>query len=302
MIYAFIATLLIIILILIILLLFYRRQIKEICRQLKLLIEHDSILIIKTDYSFRTTNELAEKLNQFLKKYRQEKNIIVKKENAIADIYTNISHDIRTPLTSIDGYVKLLAESDSASERERYIAVIEERVDCLNDMLEELFTFTKLKNEAWQLNLVKCSFSRALKETLVSYYNEWKCTGIIPSINVSDSEVYCMGNEVALKRVFQNILKNALEHGGKELNVILETDDCIKLEIGNTLSDGSFIDTDKIFEKFYKADEARSRTSTGLGLSIAKEFVERMDGSIYARQNGRWFYIGIEIPLLRIDK
>ena len=119
-------------------LLAYRRRINDICRQFQLFLEHDSNVIIKDDSKKKSIKRLVENINLLLKKYRQEKNIFQKKERAISDVYTNISHDIRTPLTSLDGYVQLLSESTDEKEKERYLNVVRERINCLKEMLEEL--------------------------------------------------------------------------------------------------------------------------------------------------------------------
>ena len=167
-------------------LLAYRRRINDICRQFQLFLEHDSNVIIKDDSKKKSIKRLVENINLLLKKYRQEKNIFQKKERAISDVYTNISHDIRTPLTSLDGYVQLLSESTDEKEKERYLNVVRERINCLKEMLEELFTFTKLKNDSWNLELSKCSFNKIITETLFSYYEEWKIKGIEPDIILTE--------------------------------------------------------------------------------------------------------------------
>lgn len=275
-------------------LLAYRRRINDICRQFQLFLEHDSNVIIKDDSKKKSIKRLVENINLLLKKYRQEKNIFQKKERAISDVYTNISHDIRTPLTSLDGYVQLLSESTDEKEKERYLNVVRERINCLKEMLEELFTFTKLKNDSYNLELSKCSFNKILTETLFSYYEEWKIKGIEPDIILTEETKYFNGNEAAMKRVLQNVLKNALEHGEKKLKITMRSDEKITLKIGNIIPEGVKIDKDKVFERFYKADEARSKTSTGLGLSIAKGFVEKMNGKIYAVEEKGWFIICIQ--------
>lgn len=92
----------------------------------------------------------------------------------ISDTYTNLSHDIRTPLTSLDGYFQLLRDETDKSAQEHYIDIIQERITSLKDMLEELFMFTKIKNDSFKLELSNCCVSRLLKQTVFSYYEEWK--------------------------------------------------------------------------------------------------------------------------------
>lgn len=289
-----IAILFLIILILICIIISYRRQINYICRQLQFRLELDSNLLVQTDSSFRSTQRLAKIINEFLADRRKERIKAAKKEKSISDIYTNLSHDIRTPLTSLDGYVQLLYDSRNEDERMRYLAIISERIKCIKEMLDELFTFARLKNDDWQLEMTECCLNKITSETLFSYYDVWKKKGIEPHVTLPDNNLYFYGNEAAYRRVLQNIIKNALIHGEKELKVILyEADDNIFLEIGNCVPDGISMDVESIFQRFYKADEARNRNSTGLGLAIAKEFVERMNGKISAEYEDGWFYIRI---------
>jgi len=293
MIYAVIA-LIIIILILIFVIISYRRQVDSICRQLQFHLEEDSNLLIQTSSAFKSTGKLAGIINEFLAKRRSERAKVAQKEKSIAEAYTNLSHDIRTPLTSLDGYVQLLSDSRNDEEKNRYLSVIRERIDCLKGMLDELFTFTRLKNDSWQLELTNCCFNKITAETLFSYYYVWKEQGIEPQITLPKEDLFFVGNEAAFKRVLQNIINNALIHGERELKVnAYKSENNIVLEVGNCVSDGDTIDTEEIFQRFYKADEARSRNSTGLGLAIAKEFVERMNGEISARCENEWFYITI---------
>ncbi|MDO4167478.1 MAG: HAMP domain-containing sensor histidine kinase [Eubacteriales bacterium] len=261
----------------------YQRQVKDICRQLQFQQKHDSNMMISREIDYGGIGELTDTLNDFLAKRKQESGVWLEKERIISDTYTNLSHDIRTPLTSLDGYFQLLEESRSEEEKERYLRIIQERIGSLKDMLEELFTFTKLKNESFQLELSCCCVNRILKETIFSYYENWKAQGIEPQIQITEELLYIEGNAQALRRVIQNIIKNALDHGEKKISISLQCiEQQIQLEIRNQTAQPEQIDVSQVFERFYKADSARSKNSTGLGLSIAKEFVIRMHGQIRA--------------------
>ena len=257
----------------------YQRQIKDICRQLSFLMEHDSNKLIQREIDMGGIGELSDKLNELLDLRKKERNEYRKKEELIADTYTNLSHDIRTPLTSLDGYFQLIEECDNIDDQRRYLDIIRERLNSLNEMLEELFTFTKLKNDSYKLELTDCCMNRILKETVFSYYDEWKKQG--------------------LRRVIQNVIKNGLDHGEKNISIELtRKDNHALLKISNYTEHPENIDLSHVFERFYKADVARGRASTGLGLSIAKELVERMNGDISARMQGNDFIIEIKVPLV----
>ena len=223
----------------------YQRQIKDICRQLSFLMEHDSNKLIQREIDIGGIGELSDKLNELLDLRKKERSEYRKKEELIADTYTNLSHDIRTPLTSLDGYFQLIEECDNTDDQRRYLDIIRERLNSLNEML------------------------------------------------------HISGNKQGLRRVIQNVIKNGLDHGEKNISIELtRKDNHALLKISNYTEHPENIDLSHVFERFYKADVARGRASTGLGLSIAKELVERMNGDISARIQGNDFIIEIKVPLV----
>ena len=261
----------------------YQRQVKDICRQLAFLLKNDSNMLISREIDFGGIGWLADILNELLAARKKEKIEYQEKEKMIADTYTNLSHDIRTPLTSLDGYFQLLETSSEEETRKRYLKIIQERIHSLKEMLDELFTFTKLKNDSYQLELSRCCINRILKEIVFSYYDEWRRLGITPDINITEKLLYLEGNPQGLRRIIQNIIKNGLDHGKNQIKIVLaDAQNQIILKICNQVLHPEEIDASQIFERFYKADTARNKTSTGLGLSIARELVVRMRGEIKA--------------------
>lgn len=295
--YIMIGVLSVLILILIGILISYKRQVKDICRQLRFLQECDSNMLITTEMKKGHIGELAELLNTLLKERKKERADYQKKERMIADIYTNLSHDIRTPLTSLDGYFQLLEETQEENDRKRYIQIIQERIESLKEMLEELFTYTKLQNGTYELKLEPQNVGQILKETVFSYYDDWAEQGISPQFEITEEPVWIRGNKQALRRTIQNIIRNGLDHGNKEIRIQLSRNEKqMELVFQNKIEPGEQIDISRVFERFYKADKARSKSSTGLGLSIAKGFVQKMHGEIAAEIKEDWFCIKISFP------
>ena len=262
----------------------YQRQVKDICRQLAFLMKHDSNMLIHREFGLGGIGMLSDRLNDLLELRRKEKQYYQEKETLIADTYTNLSHDIRTPLTSLDGYFQLMEACENVEEQRRYLNIIHERIHSLNEMLEELFMFTKLKNESYRLELTSCCINRILKETVFSYYDEWVRREIQPDIQITEEQLYIDGNKQGLSRIIQNVIKNGLDHGEKKIRIVLKREqNQAVLRISNQVTASEQIDIEHVFDRFYKADAARSKTSTGLGLSIAREFVRRMNGEIGAK-------------------
>jgi len=278
----------------------YQRQIKEICRQLSFLQKHDSNMLVTHEFEWGGIKHLVEQINEMNARKKKERNDYLEKEKKIAEIYTSLSHDIRTPLTSLDGYVQLLGKSESQEEQKRYLTIVQERIVSLKDMLEELFTYTKLKNESYQLEMTECCINKILKTTIFSYYEDWQKRGIEPEIEITDKLLYIQGNTQGMRRVIQNIVKNAIDHGERKIRISLqEIENKAVLKVYNHVENAKEIDVSQVFERFYKQDKARSQTSTGLGLSIAKEFVCKMNGQIGADIVEKEFCITISIPLMK---
>ncbi len=276
----------------------YQRQVKDICRQLAFLMKHDSNMLIHREFGLGGIGMLSDRLNDLLELRRKEKRYYQEKETLIADTYTNLSHDIRTPLTSLDGYFQLMEACENVEEQRRYLNIIHERIHSLNEMLEELFMFTKLKNESYRLELTSCCINRILKETVFSYYDDWVRREIQPDIQITEEQLYIDGNKQGLSRIIQNVIKNGLDHGEKKIRIVLKREqNRAVLRISNQVIASEKIDIEHVFDRFYKADAARSKTSTGLGLSIAREFVRRMNGEIGAKIEENEFIVEMSFNL-----
>ena len=277
----------------------YQRQVKDICRQLAFLMKHDSNMLIHREFDLGGIGMLSDRLNDLLELRRKEKQYYQEKETLIADTYTNLSHDIRTPLTSLDGYFQLMEACENVEEQRRYLNIIHERIHSLNEMLEELFMFTKLKNESYRLELTSCCINRILKETVFSYYDDWVRREIQPDIQITEEQLYIDGNKQGLSRIIQNVIKNGLDHGEKKIRIVLKREqNQAVLRISNQMTASEQIDIEHVFDRFYKADAARSKTSTGLGLSIAREFVRRMNGEIGAKIEENEFIVEMSFPII----
>ena len=276
----------------------YQRQVKDICRQLAFLMKHDSNMLIHREFGLGGIGMLSDRLNDLLELRRKEKQYYQEKETLIADTYTNLSHDIRTPLTSLDGYFQLMEACENVEEQRRYLNIIHERIHSLNEMLEELFMFTKLKNESYRLELTSCCINRILKETVFSYYDDWVRREIQPDIQITEEQLYIDGNKQGRSRIIQNVIKNGLDHGEKKIRIVLKREqNQAVLRISNQVTASEQIDIEHVFDRFYKADAARSKTSTGLGLSIAREFVRRMNGEIGAKIEENEFIVEMSFNL-----
>ena len=279
---------------------YYRHQIKNVKSQISFLNQHETNMLITSDQKSGCVADLTDELNTLIEQTAALRKEIADSESHLKDTIINLSHDIRTPLTSMDGYFQLLLKSDDPEERQQYAAVISDRLSSLKEMLDELFTYAKLTNKAYEVELSSCAVNEILLSVLFSFYKDIKQRGIEPLVNVPEQDIFIQGNEPALRRIFQNILKNCIEHGNNQLSVrLINTADTVQIYFENDYQTQEPIVANKVFDRFYKADGARSKTSTGLGLSIAKELVERLNGSITGNVKNDIFTITITFHLLK---
>lgn len=247
---------------------------------------------------FSELNALKDEINQVLEKSRQTNRQTKQNEELFKETITNISHDIRTPLTSLDGYFQLLQTSQSEEERANYISIIQERIFSLSSMLEELFTYTKLQNPQFELEVEELDFSKCVFDTVFSFYEDFQARNIEPEIDFMEERFLVFGNREAMGRILQNIIKNAMEHGKSHIALkLFKEHGKVVFECSNDVENVVEIDIKSVFVRFYKADSARTQSSTGLGLSIAKGLVKKMGGNVEASLNGKIFGIKVSFPL-----
>ena len=215
-----------------------------------------------------------------------------------------LSHDIRTPLTSLDGYLQVIADNKENSDNYKYFSIMKNRINSLNNILDQLFTFVKLQEEEYQLEMEEIDLSSLALQTLFNYYEDFKFKNIEPEIDFTDKKVFVMANVDALERIFQNIYKNILEHGQNPLSLSLfEEENKVIFVSKNKIKDDLIVNKDDVFKEFYKADDSRNSSSTGLGLAITKGLVEKLDGQISADVKKGYFIIKITFdPIKKASK
>lgn len=276
----------------------YRRQVKNTCRHLAFMEKNKTNLRLRGELDFRELNELADSVNRLLDNSDKLKREVLQSGQELKDAITSISHDIRTPLTSLDGYFHLLSEAQTDEERSKYISVIRGRIDVLGSMLEELFTYTKLQNEQYSITLSEIDIKKCVLDTLFSFYNDIEERGITPEVDICEERVSIIGNTEAMGRIVQNIVKNALEHGSGKLRISFgRSDGKVVFVCENSVDSPESIDISQVFRRFYRSDEARTKSSTGLGLAIAKGLAEKQGGTLTADLDGNMFRITAAFPL-----
>ena len=275
----------------------YRCEMKRMGDQIDFLLNNDSNLEIGTVLPFSELVQMASRINGVLADPRKAKRQAIRNENELKEAIANLSHDIRTPLTSLDGYFQMLPECKTEEERKKYLTIIQGRIQCLKDMLESLFTYTKLQDRNYTMELKTTDFGKCVYDTVFSFYDSFQEKGIEPTAAFCDERIFVQADETALRRVLQNIIKNTLEHGEDSVRLELKVEDRRAHFIcANWLSAPEQVNVSRLFTRFYKADASRSSTSTGLGLPIAKDLTQRMNGDMDVRIEDHMFVVDVSFP------
>lgn len=229
----------------------------------------------------RELRRLASALNQELRALRQERLRYQQGDKELKEAVVNISHDLRTPLTAISGYLQLLQGQDLPPDAQRYLEQIGGRAQAMKRLTEELFRYSVVVSEE---NLARepVDLRRAVEEALLSFYGALEGRGIEPQVRLPEEKVERLLDPAAVNRVLGNILTNALKYSAGDLEVTLEESG--RLTFSNSAPGLDPVAAGRLFDRFYTVEAARN--STGLGLSIAKELTQRMGGSIGAELHG----------------
>ena len=220
---------------------------------------------------------LTSTLNQELRSLRQDRLRYQQGDQELKDAVAGISHDLRTPLTAISGYLELLKSQQLPPDATRYLEQVESRTQSMKRLTEELFQYSVAASTE-KLELQPVDLGRALEETLLAFCGALESRGITPEIHLTEKKVIRYLDLGALNRVLGNLLTNALKYSAGDLSVTL--DESGRIAVSNSAPQLDPITTGRLFDRFYTVEAAKN--STGLGLSIAKALTERMGGRIWA--------------------
>ena len=272
---------------LVIKILLMQKSINEICVNLEDHLFNDTNKLICVSSNDKYIRSLATKLNYNLLELRKLKRQYQIGNCELKDAVTNISHDLRTPLTAICGYLELLNDENKSAEVARYLGYIGERAEALKALTEELFRYSVIVSTKEELQYENVCVNSVLENSVASFYYALTERNITPNITITENSVMRRLNQAALSRVFGNILNNAVKYSDGDLDISLSDDGTITFS--NTAASLDEVQVGKLFDRFYTVEAARK--STGLGLAIAKTLVEQMNGKIEASYKQKKLYI-----------
>ena len=273
-------------------LLVLRHSLREAAEELDEKLRTDTNTLISISSGDRAMQSLVTHINRQLQALRRERLRLHSGNAELTAAVTNVSHDLRTPLTAICGYLDLLEQEPQTEAAARYLAVIRERTDAMRALTEELFRYSVLTATADELHTEPVCRNDVLEQSLAGVYGALSARGIAPSVRMPEEKVIRPLDAAALRRVFDNILSNAAKYSDGDLAVVLAPDG--KVTFSNRASALSRVEAARLFDRFYTVDSARG--STGLGLSIAKLLTEKLHGTISADYENETLRICIAFP------
>ena len=258
-----------------------QKSMDEICSCLSEHLSSDTNQLITVSSSDKHVRHLASEIARQLTELRRQRRQYINGDRELKEAVTNISHDLRTPLTAICGYLELLETEEMTDNTRRYVEQIANRTEALKALTEELFRYSVISSVS-DLSYEKVNVGRVLEDTLISFYGAFEQKNITPNISLPEGVIIRSLDKSALSRIFGNIISNAVKYSDGDFTVTMT--DAGEITFSNTASELSSVDVGKLFDRFYTVDSARK--STGLGLSIAKLLTERMGGNISADYKG----------------
>lgn len=276
---------------------YYRMNIKNITKQLEEIMnieDTNKLLTILADQ--KDIINLVNILNNLVRDMRQASIHIKNLNKNFRQSITNISHDLRTPLTTAGGYVQILQKSILDKEEQEYLSIILERQNMVKLLLEQLFEYVRIESGEIVYEKVPIDAKKVLIDTLAMYYDDFNSKGQEPIIHLPEEPCIIRGDEQGVKRIFSNILFNAVVHGKGEYHFEIRESKGYIFTFSNISEPMTKDDLDNIFERFYTKDQSRNKKTTGLGLSIAKEITKQFDGTIEAYYNNSILSISIFFP------
>ena len=268
---------------------FLRKSAQEISEAFRDRLTADTNTLIDISTRDPYMRQLAADINMQLRLLRKQRHKYLTGDRELKEAVTNISHDLRTPLTAICGYLDLLDKEDKSENTSRYLSLIGNRVEAMKQLTEELFRYSVILSTG-DLVLEPVCVNGVLEESIAAFYGALTSRDIQPEIHITENRIERQLNLEALGRVFSNILNNALKYSDGDLAITLRDDGDIIFS--NTASGLNEVQVGKLFDRFFTVEAARN--SNGLGLSIAKTLVEQMGGFILAELENKKLNIRIQ--------
>jgi len=260
---------------------YVKKSIRELKEQYSQWLKADSNVYFHITGRDRTLLDFVNELNRATGDFREAQLKYYDGNREVTEAISNISHDLRTPITAISGYIDLIEQEEKPEQIDKYIKYIKNRTDALKGMTEELFKYSMLTSKPENITITKIDIIALIEENVAGFYTQFKERGIELEINMPEARIYVNYDYVALNRILQNILNNALKYTKGDIRIDL-TERAV-ISVSNKTDNLDPLLIGKLFNRFFTIKN--SSQSTGLGLTISKMLVDDIGGSIHAEYN-----------------
>lgn len=278
--YCLIGILTVIILCLVVKICLLKRSAEQIAKSFHERMTIDTNTMIDLPSRDKDMQSLANSINTELKKLKNDRHRYQQGDTELKNAVTNISHDLRTPLTAICGYLDMLDHEEQTENSQRYLRIIHGRTEIMKQLTEELFRYSVFTTVSNGTSNEPVILNSMLEDSLSAFYTALKQSRITPSVSLPDQKVQRLLNRNALSRIFSNIIGNAVKYSDGDLEITLSEEG--EVCFSNHADKLDEIQVGRLFDRFYTVETASS-DATGLGLSIARALTEQMGGSISAQ-------------------
>ena len=269
-----------------------QKSAEKISEELTEKLKSDTNTLISIATQDRAMCRLANDINAQLRELRKQRLRFVQGDIELKNAVTNISHDLRTPLTAISGYLDLLDHVEKNETAERYLEIIKKRTEVLKQLTEELFRYSVVTSPEYSSTTELVAVNGVLEESILGFYAALQERKITPNIHMTENKVMRKLNRAVLSRIFSNLLNNAMKYSDGDLDITLT--DAGEIIFANMASSLNEVEAERLFDSFYTVENARK--ATGLGLSIARTLMEQMNGTITAQYGNGKLSICIQLP------
>lgn len=261
-----------------------KQELKRVTNSIQKMKKSDSNLLLHQTVPSKELRNLVLEMNEFYQELKEKEILLERQNQSVKKVMMNISHDLRTPLTSALGYIDMMLNSDlPKEEKEKELKIIEERLKKLEELISSFFDFQQILLKREQVIKKEENIIAILEEAIASFYEDYQREKRQILFSKDIQKIQVLTNRKLLTRIFDNLIGNALKHGEGDLKITISKRKRIQIIFQNELKE-NHLEVDRIFEEFYTEDISRTKGGTGLGLAIVKEFTEQLGGTIVAKK------------------
>jgi len=269
-------------------LLYIKYEILALTKQLKYINKNKSDNKLVVGLLYKDFEELTLAINENIEIRKQCEASRIRTENTLKNAISDMSHDLRTPLTSVIGYLQFLKlDNITEAEGKEYVEIAYQRAKFLERLLNDFYTLSLIDSPEYEINLEMFDLSKLLRELVVSRYGEFASKKFEMILEIPEKRMDIIGDKRAVERVIENLLSNIIKYAKDQVEISLDVEEnMVVLKMNNNVNHVIPDELERFFDRFYISDKTRSGQGTGLGLSIAKSLMEKMKGNIKVSTDG----------------